>query len=320
MTSASKDREHEIRGSGMSKSTSTALVAVVLLLLAFAPGASAFKVIAELGEGDAQTRAPEGLAIDFETKRLYVADTGNNRVSIFDATGKFLKAFGWGVKTGANELEVCTSKCRKGIAGDGRGQFNRPRAIAVDNDPGSPSFHNVYVVDYENLRVQKFGAEGNFILTFGGGVNKTKVGEGAPKAERDVCPVAPGDVCGKGSEGFGEGEFNVNSGFGRTGIFASIGSNGVVYVVDNYRRPDEFKSRLQRFDPSGTQIPPQRVLREGSNEVAQAFGLATDYSSGDFYVGHMAAIGKYEEDGDPIDEISNPFGDENTRHCADARY
>ena len=158
------------------------LLAFLLAFLALAPTAQADKTISEAGEGAGQTQNPQGLATDFETGRLYVADQGNNRVDVFDSAGSFLFAFGWGVADGKAELQGCgpaatppTAKCRKGLAGGGAGEFGAPvdrfhglSDIAVDNDPASPSHHDVYALD--GPRVQKFDPEGHFLLTFGGGV------------------------------------------------------------------------------------------------------------------------------------------------------
>jgi sugar lactone lactonase YvrE/4-amino-4-deoxy-L-arabinose transferase-like glycosyltransferase len=49
-----------------------------------------------------------------------------------------------------------------GGMGEGEGEFNEPRDIAVDSEG------NVYVADTGNRRVQKFDAEGNFIASWGG--------------------------------------------------------------------------------------------------------------------------------------------------------
>lgn len=104
--------------------------------------------------------------MDFETGRLYVVDQDNERINVFAEDGSFVMAFGWGVDTGAPEAQTCTaaSGCQAGIAGAGSGQFDNPTHIAVDNDPESPSHHDLYVSDLGNLRVQKFDldAEGNF--------------------------------------------------------------------------------------------------------------------------------------------------------------
>ena len=49
---------------------------------------------------------------------VYVADTGNNRVSEFSQAGVFVRAFGEDV--GGSGVNVCTSSCAAGTAGDGR--------------------------------------------------------------------------------------------------------------------------------------------------------------------------------------------------------
>jgi DNA-binding beta-propeller fold protein YncE len=267
------------------------LVVSILSLLAFAPSASAFKVISELGEKAGQTKSPRGMAVDFETGRLFVADLHNNRVVVFDATGAFERAFGWGVKTGQEQFEICTTSCRKGIGskkdsegkdipGDGAGQFSGPIQIAVDNDPASPSHHDVYVVDAANYRVEKFDQDGNFLLTFGGGVNKTVPG--------DVCTAASGHTCGAGSKGDGEGEFT--SPIRGSGILVGVGPGGEVYVVDTPGSEAEanFSARLQTFDDNASPIAPPQVLSEGFGPLA----LAVD-STGDFYVG-TDIVHKYE--------------------------
>jgi DNA-binding beta-propeller fold protein YncE len=273
-----------------------ALAIIVLSLLALAPGASAFKVISESGAGASQTSRPNGLAVNHATSRLYVADTENNRVDVFGPAGTFQKAFGWGVATGAAKPQTCgpaatppTVTCLRGLRGEGSGQFESPTTIAVDDSSG-----DVYVVDLTNQRVEKFDEEGNFLLTFGGGVDKT--------VPANVCTAASGHICGAGSDGFSEGEFSSS-----TTIFVGVGPGGVVYVIDNHRvgeKEKEKKNRLQRFGPSGAPIAPQRILLP-EEELAGA--LAVD-STGDFYVagegGVETAIRKYEPDGSLIGVVT----------------
>jgi sugar lactone lactonase YvrE len=260
----------------ISISAPVGALALLVALFIFAPAASADKVISEAGVGLGQTNDPQGVAVDSVAKRLYVADTRNDRIEVFDAdTGTFLQAFGG--------------------SGSGKGQFNHPTGVAVD-----PFTHDVYVVDFGNLRVQKFGEKGEFKLAFGGGVNQTTSG--------DICTGESGNVCRAGVEGFGEGEFSSNSGFGQSGIFAGIGPGGTVYVVDSRRPegPSKYRYRLQRFAPSGTVIAPQHVLLEDS----RANELAVD-STGAFYVsseGVGSAIRKYNAAGsEELGEI--PAGD-----------
>jgi Tol biopolymer transport system component len=299
-------------------SAAVAIVAALASLVCFTAVASAFQVVSEPGQGSGQVQKPNGVAVNYETGRLYVADRDNSRVDVFGPTGSFDMAFGWGVRDGKENLQTCTTAttCRMGLPGAGNGQFSGllegielggPTAIAVDNsclahspplteltiptcEEYDPSAGDVYVVDQASYRVEKFDEEGNFILTFGGGVDKTAPG--------NVCTAESKHTCGRGSGGFGEGEF---SSAGRS--LVGIGPAGTVYVVDStHGHPEETerKYRLQRFEPSGAEIAPQRILAP-EGELATA--LAVD-STGDFYVGSDGgpenAIRKYEPDGSLI--------------------
>jgi sugar lactone lactonase YvrE len=84
---------------------------------------------------------PSGLAVDAEGN-LYVADTMNNRIEIFDADGQFVSTFG--------------------KAGDGPGYFARPKGVAIDSDG------HVWVADGMQDRVQAFTKEGQLLIAIGG--------------------------------------------------------------------------------------------------------------------------------------------------------
>jgi hypothetical protein len=201
--------------------------------------------------------------------RLYVAEAGNNRISEFGAWGQFVEAWGWGVKDGVGQLETCgpaepqieppASLCRAGSKGSGAGQFDDPLGLAVG--PAG----DVYVFDAHNLRVQKFSPSGEFLLAFGGEVDKT-TGE-------DVCTAASGDVCGKGVEGAAAGQFSIIDGRD----YITIGPDGTVYVGDN--------GRIQEFEADGTfkrQIPLPAAGSPGS--------LAFDPASGDLYLAFASEL------------------------------
>ncbi len=82
------------------------------------------------GQADGQFRRPEeGLAIDGDGN-VYVVDTYNHRIQVFDPHGRFLRK--WGTK------------------GEGDGEFSSPHAIALDGDG------RVYVTDLRNNRIQVF--------------------------------------------------------------------------------------------------------------------------------------------------------------------
>jgi DNA-binding beta-propeller fold protein YncE len=240
--------------------------------------------ISDAGSGAGETLAPRGVALDFKTGYLYVADSKNNRVAVFNAAGEFKFAFGWGVLDGAAELQTCTSICQAGLAGSGSGQFNNPTGIAIDN---SSFDHNVYVSDFGNKRVQKFSTTGSFLLTFGGDVNKTTGG--------DVCTEGSGDACGQGTSGFQPGEFSTA---GAVDLPLAT-SEGNVYVSDWKFSGGEYSSRLQIFSGSGAQI---REVSLGAGAVA---AIAAD-SVGDVYVKTEApgSLKKYDSEGHFLETIN----------------
>ena len=265
-----------------------ALIALVLLVYVSAAGADT--VVSEPGQGAGQASEPQGLAVDQETGRLYVADQDNDRVDVFDAEGHFEKAFGWGVDTKAGEAQTCTavSTCNAGIAGAGAGQFDGPRSVAVDDDPASPSYRDVYVADFNNRRVEKFDPSGKFLLMFGGGVDKTTAG--------DVCTEESGHTCGAGSRGVGAGEFwgtNAEGSF-QGEIVVGVGPLGAVYAGDShFNEAEGEESRVQWFESSGNFMS-QHALGKG-----RMSRLAVD-STGNFYAyleGTDGLFHKYDASG-----------------------
>ena len=86
--------------------------------------------------------APQGVALDNDGN-VYVTDTLNNRVEIFDADGNFISLFG--------------------KHGDGPGYFARPKGIAVDSDG------HIWVADEMEDRLQVFNREGQLLTFIGQG-------------------------------------------------------------------------------------------------------------------------------------------------------
>ena len=110
---------------------------------------------------------PVGLAIDTTNRFLYVVDTQQDQVMVYDAdTLKLLRRIG----TGGKNHFLTTA-----------GDFGAPQGVAVDKDG------NVYVTDTLNDRVEIFDAEGSFISTFG------KAGDGPGYFARPKGIAVDGD-------------------------------------------------------------------------------------------------------------------------------
>ena len=82
------------------------------------------------GSGALQFDNPTGICFDKANDLLYVCDRDNSRIQVLTTNLEFVKFFG--------------------KKGDGNGQFQSPSSAAFD------SSNNLYVVDFENSRVQVF--------------------------------------------------------------------------------------------------------------------------------------------------------------------
>ena len=206
------------------------------------------------------------------------------------------------VQRGSDGLETCTSVCWPGLVGPDPIQLGLALSeIGVDNDPESGSYGDLYVVDSTDYRIEKFGPAGEFLLTFGGEVNKTKVEERKEEEanaepititaeEEDVCTAseaAGGEICGSGIPGTGSGHFYHSGSLnwateGSNSI--AVGPAGRVYVGDY--------GRVQEFEPDGSFVG---ALTLADSEPQFVTALAVD-SAGDIY--ERSAI--YGSGGSPL--------------------
>ena len=175
------------------------------------------------GSGPGELSEPRGLASDTRGN-LYVADTKNNRIQVFDGNGQPLRQFG--------------------SAGNGDGQFKEPCGVFVDPD-GS-----IWVADTWNQRIAHLGPEGQWLGSIGGPDNGF-FGPRAVLVSRGFLYVADTgnkrivryDLKGKrlsswGGEGTGSGQFVEPVGL-------AADASGQVYVADTGNH------RIQVFDPEG---------------------------------------------------------------------
>jgi DNA-binding beta-propeller fold protein YncE len=92
------------------------------------------------GNGEGEFNYPTNIYTG-KDKHLYIIDSMNFRVQIFDRDGKFLSSFG--------------------KPGDGSGDFSKPKGIATDSEG------HIYITDAHFDTVQIFDTEGNLLLAFG---------------------------------------------------------------------------------------------------------------------------------------------------------
>ncbi len=251
-----------------------AVCGMVGVLTAGAGAAAGAHSFGSYGEGAEQFRLPVGVAVN-SAGDVYVGNADNDRLDKFEGSGGWIFGLGAGVATGAAEMQTCTVSCVFASENSTAEAFAGPAGVAVDDDPLSSSYGDVYVVDKAHYRVEKFGPSGNFILMIGGHVNQA-TGE-------DVCRA--GEECaGQASQGTADGEF---AGWTYSS-FIAVGPGGALYVGD--------EGRVQVFESSGAWR--ESISLAGLSATASPTALAVD-SSGDVFVkdGGVPGVHEFEPDG-----------------------
>ena len=131
---------------------------------------------------------PRGVAVSPQNDNVFVSDSSNHRVQVFDSSGQFIKTFGH-YGQGEGEFDCLAGiavnslgqiiiadrynhrvqildrtgefSCSFGGEGHGDGQLNYPWGVACDN------MGFIYVCDKENHRIQVFQSNGTFVRKFG---------------------------------------------------------------------------------------------------------------------------------------------------------
>ena len=186
-----------------------------------------------------------GILVPTGTGTLFVTDTGNNRVQLFDLDGVYLSQFGAADLNGDGDSED-------------DGEFDTPLGIAL-----SPE--HVYVVDSGNDRIQVFDYDGSYVRQFGSAdldgpgdssgeflhprgieVRADRVFVTDDEADKIVVFDLDGNhLYSFGSSGVGDGEFNTPTSITleRTNLFVADSLNYRIQVFDirgNYL--DEFET------------------------------------------------------------------------------
>ena len=205
------------------------------------------KSFGSTGFGIGEFTVPHGVATNFT--HIFIVDTENNRIQIFDINGTFVKSFG-------------------GV-GNTSGQFNTPHGIATNNT-------HLYIVDTANHRVQSLDNNGNYVSQFGSNgagngefdfpieiaTNNTHLFVADPRNHRIQIFDNTGNYTGQfGSNGTGNGEFDLPRGIAT--------NNTHLFVADTNN------NRIQIFDINGTYVSQFGGTGSNDGEFRNPEGITT---------------------------------------------
>lgn len=280
------------------------------------------------GAGDGQFRFPYGIAMD-SSNNVFVADTANHRIQVFDSKGNFVRK--WGEDCSPNRCYPNVFNSPIGIAVGGNGnvyivdsshhkvqvfddtgtfigklnsQFYYPQRIALDGNG------KIYVTDTSNNRIQVFDNTGAFVEMWTGFGSPTGIAideNGYIYVTESVNHrVLVLDDTGTilrswGNFGFEDGQFYWPQDI-------KIGPNGYVYVVDYWN------NRIQVFSNAGAFITKWGNVGSENGQLYHPMGIAVD-REGHIYIADtgnnriQVFIGSVGCDDVPQFEI-NSFGPE----------
>ena len=220
--------------------------------------------IGSLGSTPGQFFHPSGAEYLSLNDKIYVADTDNNRIQIFDSNGHFISSWGAPAQEfGHPEViaidsingfvyvsEIENNRIQKfdsngtfvtkwGSAGNRDGQFNHPGSIAVDSEDKL-----LFVTDIGNHRIQKFDLNGNFISTWG-------------------------------TLGKEDGQFDRPAGIAYDPI------NKIIYVAETSN------NRIQKFDTNGTFLGKWDSLGTSEGQFNNPDSITYDKYSGLLYISDL---------------------------------
>jgi len=235
--------------------------------------------------------APKGVAID-EDGNIYLLDSGNYRVQVFDNNGNFKFMFGGkgnepfqfmqpagiAVKNGkvyitdgyadipaSNKVVVYDTNGKFlftfGERGGEDGNLTTPTGIAVDEQK------YIYVCDIGNKRIEKFTETGRFIKTLGGNIVDSPMGINLKNGKIYVTDWKDNKVFVLSSQGTKIKEFSYEGLDIPTGVATDDNEN--IYVVDSGLNACIFK-----FNKDGKFLKQIGRYGVGHGEFFSPYGIA----------------------------------------------
>jgi hypothetical protein len=229
---------------------------------------------------------PTGIAWSQKTGEVYVIDAGNNRIERFSSTGAYEGQFN-GSETPA-------------------GQFSSPNGIAVDNDPSSESYGDVYVADAGHDAVDKFASNGTY-----SGYQLTEETTGVSFGELAGVAVDPSGNLFVDDQGGGIDKFDdsANNSFAENvgGGFSLVpGGIAVDSIDDLYVVLQEIHNVLRYVPGVGLEF---FAAPGGLGGCACVRGTAVDPASNNVYVDQGTSVAEYPPS--PVEgDVPVEFGSE----------
>jgi DNA-binding beta-propeller fold protein YncE len=230
---------------------------------------------------------PQGIAVNDTSKDVYVSDTGNHRVSEFEADGTFIRAFG--EEVGGFGANVCGGlvACKEGVSASTPGAFEHPQFLAIDQTTG-----DVYVADTGDKTVSKFSPEGVLEASWG------------REGQLDVKALAESRSLTTGEGTLTEGETEVGDLTAKTGAFTQgqeLSGEGIP-VGETIRRVFPGGLLLNQGATKSGRVALTAVKRFGSMA-----GIAVDPTTGTLYVMNAAGqVLEFDPDSTFVSEVQIP--------------
>jgi hypothetical protein len=246
--------------------------------------AAADTLIAPTGSQEGEVLLPSAVAVDPSDGTLYVADWGNRRVSVFDSTGKFIRAFGWGVVASGPNNAPQNEVEKVEVAATG-GSFTlrfvqnseEPVGVLIKQETGQIPFNASAATVQAALEAMAAFEPGDVVVTgsdggpwtieftgafadmdlhvleegsasaLTGGAAKLNISTLQDGGSYEVCEPEAGDVCRAGQRGVHAGQLSPTN-------IAVDPTTHDVYVFDGletFSYNEEPNNRVQKFTSEG---------------------------------------------------------------------
>lgn len=231
------------------------------------------------GSGPGELRHPQDVAVDGNGD-IYVADSGNVRIQVFDSSGTFLRQFGPGVLLSTSEVRgialtaeglwVSDKEQERvflfsragtliksiGDADSAVGEISRMRGLAADR------LGALYVVEPNRDRTQKFDPQGKGLLTFGSKAGLSQADKHARRyltqpIDAAIAPDGSIWITDTGRDRIVRYVLPVSGGYGVAAVSTGGGEVITSESVEPARRVVDHKdgAKVERDDGAGVHVP-----------------------------------------------------------------